>query len=142
MNPFKLFDPSYLFDPTPGYTFLYFWPLIVFFLLVFTGSFYIKKYFKMLPNHDVAMEFLGGVPRRMREFAISGIILAIFRNEDIPYFAIRFWTVLIFVLAVAYGIYVWNGYKKNINTRVVRRQEERITDKYLPKPKKKHKNKR
>lgn len=139
MNPLKLFDPSYLFDPTPGYTFMYFWPLFVFFLLVFAGSFYIKKYFKKLPNHEVAMEFLGGVPARMREFVVAGLILAFLRNEDIPYFAMRFWTVLLFIAVIAYGVRVWTLYKKNINTRVVRRQEEKVSDKYLPKPKKKSK---
>lgn len=85
------------------------------------------------------MEFLGGVPARMREFTIFGLILAFFRNEDIPYFAMRFWTVLLFIALIAYLVRVWTLYKKNIGTRVEVRHHQKITDKYLPKPKKRRK---
>lgn len=137
MNPLKLFNLSYLFDPTPGAHFMYFWPLVICLLLVFAASFKVKTYIKTLPNHHVAMEFLGNIPKRLRELAVVGLVLAFFRNENIPYFAIRFWTILLFALFAIYLFKVIRDYRTNFSVRVETRKEAAVIDKYLPRAKKK-----
>ncbi len=136
MNPLKLLNPSYLFDPTPSQSFLYFWPMMVFFILLFISSWYVKKYIHSLPNAKIASEFLGRVPTRIREFAVAGILLTFFRDQDIPWFGMRFGTVLLFILMFVYGYSVWKKYNEGIAVRVSVSQQKAIVDKYLPKPKK------
>ena len=126
MNPLKLLDPSYLFSFNPGSDFLYFWPLFIFYILVFFSSWYVKK---RLPK---ALKMY----IRMREFAIFGLILAFLRNENIPFFSMRFWTILLFIIAGLYFYFAWKKYKEDLKTVRVIQKKENSLDKYLPKPKK------
>ncbi len=142
MNPFKLFSPSYLFDPVPGETFMYFWPLAIFLVLVFLASWKVKEMIKNMRNPKLSWELLGGIPGRMREFALLGLLLTFFRNENIPYLGMRFLIVLLFLSALAYGIWTWRHYKKNFSVRIVEKKQKCMTDKYLPKAKKKKKRKK
>jgi len=132
MNPFKLLKLNYLFDPTPGYTFLYFWPLVVLFILTFAGSFFIRKKFKNLPTH---------IPTRIREFTILGIFLTFLRDQDIPYFAMRLWLVLFFALIPIYAIWSRLSFLKKLEEEAKITHKTEILDKYLPTPKKKRKKK-
>ncbi len=136
MNPLKLLDPNYLFDPTPGQSFLFFWPMMVFFILLFASSWYAKKQIHSMPNAKVAAEFLGRVPTRIREFAIAGMFLTFFRDQDIPWFGMRFATILLFALMLFYAYSIHKKYKEGISARISHVQQKKIVDKYLPKPKK------
>ena len=142
MNPFKLFLPNYLFNPMPGYYFMYFWPLLIFFVLLFALSFKAKKYIASLPNKEINLKLLGGVPSRMREFALIGLLLTFLRNENIPYLGMRVWLVLLLLLFVAYIAYIAWNYEKNFHIKVIQAARQTVTDKYRPQAKKKKRKKR
>ncbi len=126
MNPFKLFDPSYLFDYRPGSTFMFFWPLLVIFLALFIGSFKVKK---------------GNLATHFREFSILGLILTFFRDQNIPYLGMRVWLIALFVGALAYGVWYWKQMDKLDDLKPMM-EEKKAVDKYLPKKGKKKKSKR
>lgn len=120
MNPFKLLDPTYLFDATPGSEFIFFWPLLILFVAIFIGSFKLKN---------------SAMAARMREFSILGLLLTFFRDQNIPYLGMRLWIVLLFGSALAYAAWTWKQMKKAAKLKPVK--EEKKEDKYLPKKKKK-----
>ncbi|MFA4814945.1 MAG: hypothetical protein WC924_02090 [Candidatus Gracilibacteria bacterium] len=127
MNPLKLLDLSYLFDVHPGSTFMYFWPLLILFIVLFVSS------FKVGPK---------GIASRMREFSVVGLLLTFLRDQNIPYLGMRIWLVLLFLAAVAYGIWYWKDLNKKANMKPAV-EEQKQADKYLPKKKgKKKKSKR
>lgn len=142
MNPFKLFDPSYLFDSIPGETFLYFWPLIIFYIIAFAASFKVKELISKRKNPKLAAQYFGGFTMRLREFTIVGAILAFARNENIPYLGMRFWTVLLIATFIIYGIWLWRRYELNFEASVISKKKKTVIDKYKPQPKKKKKKKR
>ena len=134
MNPFKLFNPSYLFDPVPGTTFMYFWPLFILFILIFLSSWKVKTLVKT--------DFLSQIPGRMREFALLGLLLTFFRNENIPYIGMRFLLVLLFISGIAYAIWTYRNLKKSKEVRIVEKKCTLCKDQYLPTPKKKKRKKK
>lgn len=142
MNPFKLFLPSYLFNPVPGYYFMYFWPLLILFVLLFSFSFKAKKYLASLPNKEVNLKLLGGIPSRMREFALIGLLLTLLRNENIPYLGMRIWLVLLFIVMAAYIAYLAWNWQKNFHVKIIQQKKQVVTDKYRPQAKKKKRKKR
>src|SRR3989338_6228889 len=120
LNPFKLFDPGYLFDPRPGSEFLFFWPLVILFLAVFVGSFKVKA---------------RGIAARMRELSFLGLLFTFLRDQNIPYLGMRLWIILIFVAAFAYAIWQWKqSEKKAILKPVLQAREDKLM-KDLPKKK-------
>lgn len=125
MNPFKLLNPSYLFDTRPGSEFMFFWPLLFVFVAIFIGSFKVKA---------------SNIAARMREFSILGLILTFFRDQNIPFLGMRLWIVLLFVAALAYAVWIWKGIKKAAMPQAI--AEKKREDKYLPKKKSKKKSKR
>jgi phosphotransferase system glucose/maltose/N-acetylglucosamine-specific IIC component len=123
MNPFKLFDPSYLFETRPGSEFMFFWPLLVIFVAIFAGSFN-----KKVKNFASAM----------RWFSFIGLCLTFTRDQNIPYLGMRLWFVVLFLAAVAYGIYAWKQMNKKAEMKPVK-EAKKAADKYLPKKKRKSK---
>ena len=121
IQPFKLFDLGYLFDPRPGSDFLFFWPLVILFVAVFLGSFKVKA---------------RGIAARMREFSFFGLFFTFLRDQNIPYLGMRFWIVLIFVAALAYGIWRWKQAEKQAVLKPSLIQKMNSMDKYLPRKKK------
>lgn len=142
MNPFKLLQTQYLFDVDPGQGFLYFWPLVIFFTLMFISSWLVNKQLHQMRHYKVARQFLGGIPMRMREFAFLGLILTFFRWQNLPWLGMRFWIVLLFLLALVYGVWVWKRYEKGFRKTLRSQKSQEAEDLYLPKPKKKAKKKR
>lgn len=133
MNPFKLLNPNYLFDSMPGSTFLYFWPLFILFVLIFIASFWFHKKW---PAYS-----LSGVPARMREFALLGLLFTFFRAEDVPYLGMRIWLVVLLIAGVVYG------FERALAAQKEERlkdsiQEMQKNDHYRPKPKKGKKKKK
>ena len=121
LNPFKLFDPGYLFDPRPGSEFLFFWPLVIVCVAVFVGSFKVKA---------------RGIAARMRELSFLGLLFTFLRDQNIPYLGMRLLIILIFVAAFAYAIWQWKqSEKKAILKPVLQAREDKLM-KYLPKKKK------
>lgn len=120
MNPFKLLDPSYTFASRPGSEFMFFWPLLILFVGVFVGSFKVKS---------------KNLAARMREFSVLGLLLTFLRDQNIPYLGMRLWLVLLFVAALAYGVWYWKQMDKadDMKPMIEAKKEE---DKYLPKKKK------
>ncbi|MBU1152015.1 hypothetical protein KJ632_04300 [Patescibacteria group bacterium] len=137
MNPLKLLHPDYLFNPYPGSTFLYFWPLVIFFVLLFASSWYASALISQHRHAKVAKEFLGGIPMRIREFAIIGLLFTFFRWQNVPWLGMRVWIIIIFILAAAYGIWVWQRYKKGFRKALRANKSKEVEDMYRPKPKKK-----
>lgn len=138
MNPLKLLNPSYLFNPAPSQSFLYFWPMLILFALIFFSSWYAKQYIRSLPNPAISWELLKNVPTRIREFALLGLLLTFFRDQDIPWFGMRFWTILLFALMALYAYKTRENYIKGMEVKLSISHKEQVLDKYLPKPKKKH----
>lgn len=126
INPFKLFDPSYLFDWRPGSEFLYRWPLIVLFVALFAGSFWVAR----------QKSSLRGLASRMREFSVLGLALAFFRDQNIPYLGARIWLVLLFVAALVYGIWYWKEMEKQADLKPAMKEKADHLEKYLPRKKK------
>ena len=123
MNPFKLFDPSYLFDTRPGSEFMYFWPLLVLFVAIFVGSFNKK-----------AKKFASV----MRWFSVIGLGLTFTRDQNIPWLGMRLWFVVLFLAALAYGVWYWKQMDKMAEMKPMN-EEKKQADKYLPTKKKKTK---
>lgn len=142
MNPFKLLNPEYLFDITPGTHFHMFWPFMVLLILIFMGSFYLNKWIHHRPNPKISIKFLGGVPYRMREFALLGLVLAVFRAERVPVLGMRFWLALLCLSILIYGLVVWRNYELGFAEAVGNKKEKAAQDKYLPKKKRKKSKKR
>lgn len=137
MNPFKLFVPNYVFDLKPGFDYLFFWPVLIFFILVFAISFYVKKAFHKKLKHG---HLLNHIPGRMREFALLGILLNFFRDQNIPFIGMRFWLLLLFSVALIYIGLTIKNYQKNSELTILYHSKAQKTDKYLPQPKKKRKS--
>ncbi len=136
MNPLLLLKPQYLFDPTPGTEFFYFWPVLVLCLAIFAGSLKMKEWIEQQTDPKLTHAFFGGVPARMREFAILGLIWTFFRDQNIPYLGMRVWIVLLAVLALAYGVWTVRHYQKRFTNELGKKVETALEDKYLPRPKK------
>jgi hypothetical protein len=142
MNPFKLFELSYLLDETPGFSFAYFWPLLVFFLTVFLLSFTVNKRLHRGKNPKLRMYFFGGIPSRMREFAMLGIFLSFLRDQNIPWLAMRLWLVLLFLSTIVYAVILWKHYEKGFEDKVKTKELTKEADKYLPSSSKRKKRKK
>jgi hypothetical protein len=142
MNLFKLLDPAYLFETTPGYNYMYNWPFLIFFILVFALSFKASELLKKRPHYKLEEKFLGGIPGFMRWFAMLGIVFNFFRDQNIPYIGMRVWLLLIFLSVPAYAAYVWRKYELKFEDSKDQKKKEAAEDKYLPKPKKKKKSKK
>lgn len=142
MDLFKLFDPAYLFEPTPGYLYSYNWPFLVLFILVFALSYKVADVLKRRPHAKLEAKFLGGIPGFMRWFAIFGIMFNFFRDQNIPYIGMRVWLLLLFLSVPAYAAYIWKRYELKFDESKDKKAKEKAEDKYLPKPKKKKKKKR
>lgn len=140
MDPFKLFSLNYLFEMTPGYTYAYHWPLFVFFILVFGASFKVSELLKRRPHASLEVPFFGGIPSAMRWFAILGLLFNFFRDQNIPFFGMRIWLLLLLLAVPAYAAYVWRRYELKFEDSVNQKTLGKHEDKYLPKPKKKKKN--
>ena len=84
MDLFKLFDPTYLFEATPGYTYAYQWPLLIFFVLLFVSSIKVQDYLKHRPRAKMEAKFFQGIPTVMRWLASLGILFNFFRDQNIP----------------------------------------------------------
>ncbi len=78
MDLLKLFSPDYLFAPVPGSDFHYNWLVYGFFVLLLIGSFFVRRALAKRPHARVEEEFFGGVPFRMREFAVIGLLFTFF----------------------------------------------------------------
>ena len=139
MDPFKLLDPSYLFETTPGYTYAYQWPLLVFFILVFAASIKLSDYLKHRPKAKFEAPFFAGIPSAMRWFAALGILFNFFRDQNIPYIGMRVWLFLLFLSVPVYAAYVWRRYELKFEESVNKKTLAAVEDKYLPKHKKKKK---
>ncbi|MBI4127102.1 hypothetical protein HY463_00165 [Candidatus Peregrinibacteria bacterium] len=112
--------------------------MVVLFVLLFCASWYAKKYIHTLPNPAISSELLKRVPARIREFALLGLLLTFFRDQDIPWFGMRFWTILLLVLMAFYAYKMRENYIKGMEVKLSISHKEQVLDKYLPRPKKKH----
>lgn len=135
MDLLKLFNPSYLFDAFPGSEFSLRMPIYAFFVLLILASFFIAKELHKRPYAKLESEFFAGIPSRMREFAILGLLFTFMRDQNVPYLGMRFLLVLTPLLLLAYLIYVWRNYQKNFALKLATKTEKKATDKYIPKKK-------
>lgn len=137
MDLLKLLNPDYLFASVPGSEFEYRWVVYAFFILLFAGSFWAHKFFAKRPHARVEHEFFGGVPHRMREFALLGLLFTFFRDQNVPYLGMRALLMLMGLIMLAYAIWIFRNYKKNFAHRLAQQGSKKQEDKYLPKAKKK-----
>lgn len=135
MDLLKLFSPNYLFASVPGSEFHYNWLAYAFFVLLFVGSFFVLSTLKKRPHARVEESFFGGVPYRMREFAIVGLIFTFFRDQNIPYLGMRIFLILIGLCLLGYAIWIFRNYKKHFHLRLAQTDIKHEEDKYKPKRK-------
>ena len=142
MNLLKLLNPSYLFDPTPGYSFGLFWPTTLFFVIIFALSFQASKMLSKFPHEKHVKAALFGIPARMREFAFLGLILTFFREQGIPWIGMRALIVFWVLGGLLYTVYRFKVYKKALKEGGITKKTKREVDPYLPVSKRKAKKKR
>lgn len=135
MDLLKLFSPGYLFDTLPGSEFSLRIPVYGFFILLVIASFFIAKELQKRPYAKLESEFFGGIPYRLREFAVLGLIFTFMRDQNVPYLGMRFLLVLTPILLLAYLVYVWRNYQKNFAVKLANKTAKRPVDKYIPKKK-------
>ena len=117
-------------------------PLIVLFLVLAIGSFYVEKWIKKQPHRTAIRNLLPKFGSRLRLFGIFGFLLLFFRYENIPYFAMRFLLLMYLIAIVAFIGYSLYKYHKHLPELLETRQKKHTHHKYLPKSKKKKKKKR
>lgn len=135
MDLLKLFNPSYLFDAFPGSDFGLRVPVYLFFVFLIAASFYVSSALAKRPHAKLEYEFFGGIPYRMREFAVLGLIFTFMRDQNVPYFGMRFFLVLIPLLLLIYLVYAWRSYQKNFALKLASKTNKSTEDKYIPKKK-------
>ncbi len=142
MSPLKLLSPSYLFTIQPGSEFKFMVPLIVLFLILTVGSFYIDGWIKKQPHRAAIRELLPKFGSRLRLLGIIGFLLLFARYENIPYFAMRFMLLAFLIGIAAYIGYSLYKYKTHLPELLETRKKKATHHKYLPKSKKKKKKKK
>ncbi len=142
LRPFDLFKPNYLFDPTPSPEFPSAWVVFAFFVLLFAASFWAHKQIVQAKHPRLSHMALGGIPSRMREFALIGLLFTFFRDQNIPYLGMRFWLVLVVVGGIAYGVYAFRNFKKAQAEEFKASPVAMKSKSYLPQPKKTGKKKK
>src|SRR3989339_473825 len=103
MSPTKLFSLNYLFDVYPGSSFYYMLPLIIFFLILILGSFYLEKIIKGLPYRVSLQRVLPHFSGKIRFLGILGFVFLWVRYENLPYLAMRFF-LLVYLLYIGWVI--------------------------------------
>jgi len=135
MNLSKLFNPSYLFNATPG-DFKYMALFIAFFLILLVGSFYLESWIKKHPRRQSLTHLLPNIGGRFRMFGLIGFIFLWVRYENLPYFSMRalFLAFLLYIVWVmGRSIYkVRTRFENTLETHTVRKER----NKYLPRKKK------
>ncbi len=137
MDLLKLFSPAYLFQTFPGTEFGLRWVVYAFFVLMFIAGWMLPKYLKKRPQAKLEHEFFGGIPTRIMEFSVLGLIFTFLRDQNIPYLGMRVWMIAVVLLLLVYLLYVWRNYRKNFALKLVTKQSRKTEDKYLPKKKRK-----
>lgn len=137
MNLLQLLNPAYLFDAYPGSEFNLRFVVYGFFILTFISSFFVSRALAKRPLAKIETEFFGGLPYRLREMAILGLIFTFFRDQNVPYLGMRAWLLIWPFLLLAYSVYIWKNYKKNFTSRLTSKQNKKMEDKYKPKKKRK-----
>lgn len=136
MDLLKLFSPAYLFEAIPGSEFASRWLVYATFILLFFAGFAVKKLLKTRPQAKLEHEFFGGIPTRLKEFALVGLLFSFFRDQNVPYLGMRVWILLVVLALLVYCIFIWRNYRKNFAARLIAKQSKKTEDKYLPKAKK------
>lgn len=131
-----IFD--YLLDATPGQEFRFYYPMIAFIVIMFAGSFLFKEiHKKKISNKDFVFKNLfKKVPARLIQFSIGFAFLTLIRYENIPYFAMRLWLMLLtlgFLFAIGYYTYKYlKVYPKELENFRARPHHAAEANKYLP----------
>ena len=131
-----------MFELQPGSEFKFMVILIVFFLILAIGSFYLDAWIKKQPHRNAIKKLLPHFPNRLRILGIIGFVLLFFRYENIPYFAMRILLVLLLLGIISYIGYSLYKFKKHLPELLETRKKKKTHHKYLPKSKKKKKKKR
>lgn len=135
MDLMKLFSPAYLFSTFPGPDFSLRYPVYGFFALLLVAGFFLPRYLRKRPQAKVEHEFFGGIPYRLAEFGVVGLILTFFRDQNVPYLGMRVWLLATVAFLLVYLIWIWRNYQKNFASRLVAKQGKKQDDKYKPKKK-------
>lgn len=126
-----------LIDPTPGSEFPLFWAFAILFVLLFLGSFRLRKLFPQSLSHSMQNYVFGGTPARLREFAGLGLLWTFFRDQNLPYLSMNLWLLVLVLGAVAYTAWVFKNYKKTLElmARGTTKNKPQV-DPYKPRKKK------
>ncbi len=133
MDLLKLFDLHYLFASVPGEQFKFRIVFVLAFVLVFAASFYVQKKLATRPLAKLEKNFFGGIPYRLQEIAIIGLLLTFLRDQNVPYLGARVWFLALGLSALAYALWIWRNYQKNFAKILVARENKSKVDHYLPK---------
>ena len=125
----------YFFIKNPGPFLQYFMPLLAFSAALIIGSIAFAKFYKKKKKNDFAFKRLfKKVANRMLLMGFLFLILVLIRYENIPYFAMRLWLYLAFVLLAYLTYYYIRIYKtvypiekENAKTKHVSKKENKYT---------------
>lgn len=140
MNPFKLFNPSYLFDPQPG-EFHFMLLFLIFFLLLTIGSFYVDAWVRKHPQRRSIKHLMPKMGQTLRVFGILGFVFLWVRYENLMLFSMRFLFLLYLIIIVAYIGNTIYKYRTKLPDVIEAHAHHKKHKKYLPKKKKGKKKK-
>lgn len=95
---------QYLFESAPGQNFSYYIVGLIIIGVMLVGAILFKQYYaKKIKNNDfVFKKMFKKFPNRLVYFSIGFLFLLGVRYENIPYFAMRLWLILLTVGFLAY----------------------------------------
>jgi hypothetical protein len=129
--------PGYLFEKSPGQAFSYYTAMLVLIALLIASSFIFKSiHKKRVQNHDfVFKKMFKKIPVRLVYFAIGLLFFLAVRYENIPYFSMRLWLILIllgFLAMLGYYLYKYLKVYPKERDNFESRPKVDATSKYLP----------
>ena len=95
---------SNILEATPGREFRYYYVMLGLIVILFVGSFVLKKYtaHKIKTKDFVFKNMFKKISPRLIYFGIGFIFLILLRYENIPYFAMRLWLYLTLIGLIAF----------------------------------------
>lgn len=135
---------QHIFAVNPGSGFKYYIPLLILAVILIIGSIIFASIYKKRKKYNFAFKRL--FKKVSGRFLILGIILLILiavRYENIPYFSMRLWLFIFFVVLIYFIYkYIWickTDYpreKGNVETKQRQSVKSAVENKYLPHKKK------
>ncbi|MBI2263121.1 hypothetical protein HYU72_00515 [Candidatus Berkelbacteria bacterium] len=125
----KLFNFDYLFNPYPSADFFFAKPLLVFFSIILVLA--LATYFTL--KKPPYQKLKKGLFRLFLSCSLTGFVLLFFRNQAIPYFSMRVWLILFFIIYDIWALFILFYLARKLPFEIRQYQKQLEKEKYLPK---------